>query len=99
MPRKRKSHEFEDRQLGDLTDDISRERGELGPKRAARPPLRRAPMPPDMAISARMRKDETETGIEGTISQGADVRAVFDTRPINARDFIHTNTFNVPAGA
>lgn len=118
MRRRRTHHsgEFEDRQeipavegggLGDLTDDILYERGELDLPAGAKiprgvpgaPGMPGATYPPDVGYQDKVRVEADETGRRGTLSQGATVRSVYDVRPINARDFINAVEFTVPAGA
>lgn len=118
MP-KRRTHntgEFEDRQeipaveqkgMGDLTDDVLYERGELdipaGQKIPAgvpgAPGMPPAGYPPDVGYQDKVRTIIETESERGTMSQGATVRSVYDARPINARDFMFGDEFNVPAGA
>ena len=117
MPRRRtpQTGEFEDRQevpavegggLGDLTDDISFERGELDvPAGVGAPPgvpgspgARVGPTyPPDVAYQQKVRDIADAEGVRGTLSQGAEVTSTYDARPINARDWMFADEFNVPA--
>lgn len=97
--------ETEEINLGDLTDDILRERGEdiaetgdIVPYSGGRlPPM--ATNAPDVRFLQKVADDVRREGVEGTVSQGARVTSTYDARPVNARDFISTNEFNVPAGA
>ena len=114
------SGEFEDRQevpaveggipnsqrLGDLTDDILYERGELdipaGQKIPAGMPGApgnvHAGYPPDVGYQDKVRETADVEGVKGTLSQGATVRTVYDARPINSRDFFHTDNISaIPA--
>lgn len=98
--------EFERRQeiekdsgLGDLTDDISAERGELIQPPGTTPMGVVPPgFPPDVSRQQEIREDVEKTGVTGTLSISASVRSTFDTRPINSRDwwFTDTLTFLVP---
>ena len=121
MRRRRTPHtgEFEDRQevpaiedvgLGDLTDDISFERGELDIPAGQKIPVGvpgapggevGATFPPDVAYQQKVRAaaDDPTQSEKGTMSQGSEVTSTYDARPINARDFIFGDEFNVPAGA
>ena len=113
------SGEFEDRQevpaveggvpnsqrLGDLTDDILYERGELDIPAGQRIPegVVGAPggpgpgYPPDVSYQDAVRETADKEGEKGTLSQGATVRSTYDARPINARDWMFTDTFTVPS--
>lgn len=96
--------EVEEIALGDLTEDILAERGEdiategdIVPYQGGlNPPTR---TPPDIDFINQIDEDVRREGVEGTVSQGARVTSTYDARPINARDFLATNQFNVPAGA
>lgn len=96
--------ETEEINLGDLVEDILHERGEdvsaegdIVPYQGGlNPPTR---TPPDMAFIAKVDEDVAREGVEGTVSQGARVTSTYDARPINARDFLSTREFSVPAGA
>ena len=81
------SHEFEDREnnLGDLPEPIARERRENYPNR----PVERSRLPPDIAANARALEAQRGAPI-GAPVMGAHVTSTYDARPINARDFIHT---------
>lgn len=68
--------------LGELPEDLSRERGDLDTYA-----LRAAEnMAPDMASAQRGRVDAGETGV-GSPKIDYSVRSIFDSRPINAREF------------
>ena len=117
MRRRRTPHtgEFEDRQevpaveggqrLGDLTDDILFERGELDVPAGSRIPkgVPGAPggvgatYPPDVAYQTKVRDIADSEGVKGTLSQGAEVTSTYDARPINARDWMFADEFTVPA--
>lgn len=117
--RRRRTHnsgEFEDRQevpavesegLGDLTDDILYERGELDIPAGQKipsgipgaPGMPQAGYPLDISYQDKIREIADTEGQRGTMSQGATVRSTYDARPINARDFMFGDEFNVPAGA
>lgn len=119
MRRRRTPHtgEFEDRQevpaiedagLGDLTDDILFERGELDIPAGQKIPVGvpgapysgvGATYPPDVAYQQKVRAAADAEGEKGTMSQGSSVNSTYDARPINARDFIFGDEFTVPAGA
>ena len=114
------SGEFEDRQevpaveggvpnsqrLGDLTDDLLYERGELDIPAGQKIPhgIPGAPggnvgatYPPDVGYGDKVRETADAEGVKGTMSQGATVRSTYDARPINARDWMFTDTFTVPS--
>ena len=115
MRRRRTPHtgEFEDRQevpaveggLGDLTDDILFERGELDVPAGTRiprdvpgaPGRPGATYPPDVAYQQKVRDVADAEGVKGTLSQGAEVTSTYDARPINARDWMFADEFTVPA--
>jgi len=86
-----------------LTEDILRERGEdiqttgdILPYMGGNQPSSRTP--PDIEFLKGVAEDAA-AAVPGTVSQGARVTSTYDARPINARDFIATNEFSVPAGA
>lgn len=92
--------EFEDREngLGELPEGISNERGDTkGYTQKVYPPPpptgigtpRPGGIPPDIQQQGDLARRES---IEGTFTIGAGVTSTFDTRPINARDFLVTDT-------
>ena len=91
-------HEFQQAQMGDLPADIGHERRELPSPLKAGSVARNPRFPPDVAYQDRRAK-AAAAGEVGTVSQGASVRSTYDARPINGRDFLHADSFTVPAGA
>lgn len=78
--------------VGDLPDDMLRERGEYpfpGPAQSN--------LPPDMVGDMAARKALASTGIGGPYSD-YNVRGIFDSRPINGFDFNEMTHLPVPAG-
>ncbi len=68
--------------LGELPEDLARERGDLDTYS-----LRAAEnMSPDMASAQRSRVDAHDTGV-GSPKIDYSVRSIFDSRPINSREF------------
>jgi hypothetical protein len=68
--------------MGELPEDLSDERGDLNTYQ-----LRAAEqMAPDMASAQRGRLDAAETGV-GSPKIDYSVRSIFDSRPINSREF------------
>ena len=97
-PDETSGHEFQQAQMGDLPADIEHERGEIEKHHMRAGKLARHPQfPPDVAYQQK-RANEAAAGKVGTVTQGASTRTVYDARPINARDFMHADSFTVPAG-
>ena len=86
-------HEFQDNQIGELPEDIARERGESWEGREKKPTY-----PPDMAGAKSL---QTTRQVLGNVPTNLGVEPSFDVRPINARDisFIRRAELTNSAGA
>lgn len=87
--------ERDNEELGSLPEDLRRERGTLTREEGAAVPPGTG-LPPDIQRQEGVQAIPT---LENRLmSQGANVRSVYDSRPINARDFIETQftTISVP---
>lgn len=81
------NEEREREELGELPEDLMRERGEVivGDK----PPYDPRRVPADVDYQQEVEEKQKDVP-GGSLSQGARVVSVYDTRPVNAEDFIFT---------
>lgn len=82
-------HEFQEEGLGELPDDLLKERGELEyfKKKAYKD------IPPDIKYQGKV-KEDTRSGELGSITQGTHVTSTYNSRPINNQEFfVSTNGF------
>lgn len=83
------NEEREREELGELPEDLMRERGEVivGDK----PPYDPRRVPADVDYQQEVEEQQKDVP-GGSLSQGARVVSVYDTRPVNGEDFVKTDS-------
>lgn len=82
------NEEREKEELGELPEDLLRERGEI--EVGDWPPYDPRRVPLDIEQQAKTERQQKDLP-SGSMSQGAKVVSVFDTRPVNGEDFLFTD--------